>query len=62
MQLLIKSHKDFVGVVPEGVIPRYCDYLFPEEKILTFMNLPWEESNVIEKSVIWYPIRESQFV
>lgn len=31
---------DYIGIVPEGVIPRYCASLFPGEKILDFMNLP----------------------
>lgn len=49
---------DYIGIVPEGVIPRYCNSLFPGEKFLTFMNLPWEETEKMEKAVIWYPINE----
>ena len=50
--------KDYIGIVPEGIIPRYCSSMFPEEKILDFMNLPYEESEQIEKAAFWYPLRE----
>ena len=50
--------KDYIGIVPEGVITRYCDSLFPGEKMLTFMNLPWEEAEKVEKSAIWYLNRD----
>lgn len=50
--------RDYVGIVPEGVFPRYCDSLFPGEKMLTFMNLPWEETCKVEQAAIWHPIGE----
>ena len=50
--------KDYIGIVPEGIIARYCDSLFPGEKMLAFMNLPWEEAKKMEKAAIWYPISE----
>jgi len=52
--------KDYIGIVPEGIIARYCDSLFPGEKMLTFMNLPWEETEKALRAAIWYPNREVQ--
>jgi hypothetical protein len=46
---------DYIGIVPEGTIPRYCASMFPGENILDFMNLPYEESEQIEKAAFWYP-------
>jgi hypothetical protein len=31
---------DYIGIVPERVPPRYCSTLFPDVKILDFMNRP----------------------
>lgn len=33
--------KDYIGIVPEGIIPCYCSSMFPGEKIIDFMNLPY---------------------
>lgn len=35
--------KDRIGIVPEHVIPTYCESWFPGMDILDFMNLPYEE-------------------
>lgn len=51
--------KDFIGIVPETIIPRYCHSLFPKkDKIIDFMNLEFEYSNEIIKLAHWYPISE----
>jgi len=52
--------KDYIGIVPEGIIACYCDSLFPGEKMLSFMNLPWEETEKALRAAIWYPNREVQ--
>ena len=31
-----------VGIVPEGIVPCYCESLFPDENIIDFINLPGE--------------------
>lgn len=36
--------KDKIGIVPDFVIPRYCESNFPNEKILDFMHLPYDEN------------------
>lgn len=35
--------RDRIGIVPEHVIPAYCETWFPEKGILDFMNLPYEQ-------------------
>ena len=35
--------KDRIGIVPEHVIPSYCEAWFPGMDILDFMNLPYEQ-------------------
>lgn len=50
--------KDYIGIVPEDVLPAYCSSLFPDEKTLDFMNLPWEETEQVIKAAIWYPVTE----
>ena len=53
--------QDWIGIVPEGVIPRYCDSYFPNEgKMLQFMNLPFEETDAVIKAAEWYPEKEIQ--
>jgi len=48
--------KDWIGIVPEGVFPRYCDALFPGEgKMIQYMNLPFEETNAFIEATVWYP-------
>jgi len=56
--LKMLTGKDYIGIVPEGVIPRYCDWMFPDEKLLSFMNLPWEERDEVEKATTWHTIKE----
>ena len=38
--------KEEIGIVPEGVIPRYCDSYFPGKNVMDFMNLPWEKEEI----------------
>lgn len=45
---------DYIGIVPEGVLPVYCNSLFPDEKILDFMNLPEKETDKVISSAKWY--------
>ena len=40
------TETDAIGIVPEGIFPRYCSSLFPGMKISDFMNLPYEEEEV----------------
>ncbi len=51
-----------IGVVPEGVFPRYCGGYFPNEKIIDFMNLPYEERDKVAEKCIWQPLREIRLI
>ena len=49
--------KDYIGIVPENVKPRYCHSLFPkEDKIIDFMNLEGENKNALIAVTYWYPL------
>jgi hypothetical protein len=49
---------DFIGIVPDKFLPRYCHSLFPrEDKIIDFMNLGFDNEiipKIIEKA-FWFP-------
>ncbi len=54
---------DYIGILPETVIPRYCHGFFPaEDKINCFMNLGTERNHGIIKKAFWYPLPELQLV
>jgi hypothetical protein len=52
---------DFIGIVPNPFLPRYCHSLFPKgDKIIDFMNLGFDNEiipKIIEKA-FWYPLDE----
>ena len=50
------TEADYIGIVPEGTVPRYCRDLFPDEKILDFMNLSDENTDKVIAATEWYPI------
>jgi len=58
--LAMLKGEDYIGIVPQGVFPRYCDSFFPGEKMLTFMNLPHEKTGQVIQSAYWYPIERVQ--
>lgn len=54
---------DFIGIVPETIIPRYCyGFFHDEDRINDFVNLGFERvKEIIEKSY-WYPIEEVRLI
>jgi len=50
------TEDDYIGIVPKGTIPRYCGGLFPDTKMLDFMNLPDDDTDKVISAVEWYPI------
>jgi hypothetical protein len=52
--------EDFIGIVPQGVFPRYCDSFFPGMKMLTFMNLPHEKTDQVIMAANWHPLDNVQ--
>lgn len=47
--------RDKFGIVPDDVMPVYCEGLFPEEEILDFIHLPVEKRDEVVKCCSWYP-------
>ena len=51
--------EDFIGIVPEGITPRYCHSLFPNtDRIIDFMNLDFEKRDAVVKKADWFPEEE----
>jgi len=53
---------DKVGIVPNGIFPRYCENLFPGEKIIDFENIHASEdyyTDVVEKAT-WQEVKLSK--
>lgn len=52
--LAMVSGTDYIGIVPEGVTPVYCQSYFPQEDhIIDFMNLPVENRNRVIEEAYW---------
>ncbi len=48
--------RDFIGIVPDWVTPRYCHSFFPDEdRIIDFMNLYREYEDAVINAAFWYP-------
>ena len=48
------AETEIIGIVPEGVFPAYCGHLFPNEYIIDFMNLPYEDREKFLPFCTWY--------
>jgi len=54
--LRMVTGEDYVGIVPEHIVPRYCHGFFPkEDRIIDFMNLYREDEDQIIPEAQWYP-------
>ena len=53
--ILRLQEKERIGIVPEGVFPRYCESYFPDEDIIDFMNLPFEKTDEVVAKTVWQP-------
>jgi len=51
-----------VGVVPQGIIPKYCHSYFPNEDIISFMNLPYENTDIVAEKCVWQDIRDVKLI
>ena len=49
---------DKVGIVPNGRLPRYCSHLFPEEKVVDFMNIYlWDDDyDTLVEKITWQEV------
>lgn len=52
--------KEKIGIVPQGIIPRYCESMFPGKEIIDFMNLPYEveDAEKMLPFIKWLPLDE----
>jgi len=54
--------EDYIGIVPKDIAPVYCSLMFPNENMLTFMNLPYEKTDEVIKNSSWYDIPDVQLI
>jgi len=56
------AETDVIGIVPDGVMPFYCESLFPRNDILDFMNLPDEKKQQAEiiARTQWLPLEQAR--
>lgn len=47
-----------IGIVPDGVMPAYCQSWFPNEHIIDYMNLPTEETAELLPFCVWQPVTQ----
>ena len=47
-----------VGVVPQGIIPKYRQMDFPNERVISFMNLPYDDEEKVAEKCVWQDIRD----
>lgn len=45
-----------IGIVPDGVFPRYCGTWFPSENVIDFMNLPYDRTEETIPYCVWQPL------
>lgn len=45
-----------MGIVPQGVPPVYCEGLFPDERIIAFVNLDVEDLEALSPYCTWQPV------
>ncbi len=49
---------ELVGIVPDYVFPRYCHSYFEKDGCISFMHLPYEDTEAMAAKCTWYPIPE----
>lgn len=54
VERLMETEK--IGIVPEGIMPTYCEMYFPGEEIIAFRNLPEENREEVVKHCTWQEI------
>ena len=48
------TEREKIGIVPDGVIPAYCESWFTQEHIIDFINLPFEDREKFTPFCTWY--------
>ena len=60
---LLKSRllgKEKVGIVPQGVFPRYCQAWFPDEQVEVFINLQRDDVEKLVPHCVWQPLVKTE--
>jgi hypothetical protein len=47
------SEVELMGIVPQGVIPAYCESWFPGQHIIDYLNLPFEDQEEFLPFCVW---------
>ena len=55
---------DVIGILPEYVVPAYCEGCFPGLEILDFMNLPFEKeyAEAMIPKIRWIAMKEQKLL
>ena len=56
------AETELIGIVPEGVFPAYCGSYFPDEDIIDYMNLPFEDTEKFLPFCHWQPIERIKLI
>jgi len=48
------AEQEWIGIVPHGVMPAYCESWFPNEHIIDYMNLPYDDREKFLPFCVWY--------
>ena len=56
--------RDFIGIVPHHVTPRYCEDLFPAKygKVIDFMHVYEDEMEAFGTDIVWLPEEEAELI
>ncbi len=54
--------EDLVGIVPEGIFPRYCETLFEGQHVIDFMRLHREDEEALLPYITWQHEQEAHLV
>lgn len=53
---------EWIGIVPDTMLPFYCEHYFPKDNIITFMNLPYENGDRVAEKVCWRPLMPAKLI
>lgn len=56
------AEEEKIGIVPESVLPAYCESWLPKEHIIDYMNLPSEDREKFLPFCAWYEERPAALV
>lgn len=54
--------KEKIGIVPEGVFPRYCHSMFPGDDVIDFMNLSEVDPDLTAQYCVWQEIKDVELI